>query len=540
MKFRNIIFSIFLSLVSFTVFAGNFQTFNPAIHEKIDGKYAMKNQLLVAMRPTAGDSTKSLQQFNSALKANGLNVTNSEVISSSSAKIQIIKVNVGSGKSYAASANSIENMPNVEWVQPNYVYNINVDPREDAAPNDPMLEKQYHHALMGNIKAWDISTGSNVLVAVTDDGFDTSHEDLKTRFNSKGYNFCNDNNDVTPKGWNGEHGTHVAGIVAAELNNGIGGAGTAGNANVMPIKFYGDCNWTSEMIYKAYTYSADNGAKIMSTSYNVDQFVGDKTFISALDYVYEKGVLHFNSAGNNGQKNPPRAAFDQLVLVVSTNEKDQKSSFSNYGDKVQISAPGEDILSTVPNNKYDTMSGTSMATPNAAGSAALIWSAHPAWNRDQVAAQLIGTADNIDDINPEYKGLLGSGRINNYRALTEEVKPVKVTYASVGNQTAIPGSNAKSVVLSVHFDKLLDPAVVNSGKHWVLKSLDKNGTIVPTEMKHKWFTGSMLLELVVPEIKPGKYQLTVKDSLKDPFGQSLDGKATGKAGGNYTFKFTIA
>ena len=78
---------------------------------------------------------------------------------------------------------------------------------------------------MQNLKAWDISTGSNVLIAITDDGFDINHEDLATRFFAqKGYNFCDDNNDVLPKGYSGEHGTHTSGIAAAELNNGKGGA----------------------------------------------------------------------------------------------------------------------------------------------------------------------------------------------------------------------------------------------------------------------------------------------------------------------------
>ena len=393
---------------------------------------------------------------------------------------------------------------------------------------------------MGNFKAWDISTGSNVLIAVTDDGFDTSHEDLVTRFTAKGYNFCDDNTDVTPDGsGSGEHGTHVAGIAAAELGNGKGGAGTAGNANVLPVKFYSySCNWTSEVNYKAYKYAADNGAKIISTSYNVDGFVGDQTFIAGLDYAYSKGVLHFNSAGNNYQQDPPRDAFNELILVASTNSKDLKSDFSNYGRKVQISAPGEDIYSTVPGNQYEYMSGTSMATPNAAGSAALVWSAHPAWNADQVAAQLIGTADNIDDKNPQYKNMLGSGRINNYRALTEKLAPPKVTEILVSSSVASDDGKKRTVSLSVHFDKLLNPSVVNKGEHWEIKSLS-DASVIPATLKQTWMTGTMLMEFNLPKMAPGKYQLTLKDSLQDPFGQALDGKGTGSAGSDYVHDFEV-
>jgi len=249
-------------------------------------------------------------------------------------------------------------------------------------------------------------------------------------------------------------------------------------------------------------------------------------------------VLHFNSAGNNDEKDPPRSKFKQLILVASTDENDRKSSFSNYGKGVPISAPGENILSTMPHNQYDTLSGTSMATPNAAGSAALIWSLHPSWNRDQVAAQLIGTADNIDKKNPAYKGMLGSGRINNLRALTEQVAPAKVTDVFV-SPFEITGSQSKTVTITIRFDKLLDPNVVNQGGHWEIKSLSDFSNI-SANMKEPWVIGSLLLELIIPEMNPGKYQLVLKDSLKDPFGQSLDGKGEGKAGSNFVYEFEVA
>ncbi len=179
--------------------------------------------------------------------------------------------------------------------------------------------------------------------------------------------------------------------------------------------------WTSTVIFNSYKYATDNGAKIISTSYNIDSFAADPTFASALDYAYTRGVLHFNSAGNNSQLNPPRQAFDQLVFVASTESNDAKSSFSNYGYGTDISAPGGAIYATLPGDTYGTMSGTSMSTPNAAAVAALIWSAHPTWTRDQVAAQIMGTADNIDAVNPSYAGNLGSGRANAFRAVTESI-----------------------------------------------------------------------------------------------------------------------
>lgn len=535
MNFRRLYSALIMSLVSCGAIASNqFQEFDPNLHEKIDGKYAMKNELLVAVRP-GSDTSHFARQF-TGLKGKGFTILNNEMISSEKAKVKIIKIKLNSRQSLMSLQSSIQHHPDVEWVQPNYIYNIGFDPREEL-PNDVRLEDQYHHKLMANIKAWDITTGANVLVAVTDDGFDTSHEDLASRFIAKkGYNFCDNNDDVTANYSGGNHGTHVSGIVAAELNNGKGGAGVAGNATILPIKFYGgSCRWTSELIYRAYQYSADSGAKIISTSYNIDGFVNDKTFVAAIDYAYDKGILHFNSAGNNGQRNPARDAFNKLILVASTNSQDVKSSFSNYGKRIQISAPGESILSTTPANKYAYMSGTSMATPNAAGAAALIWAAHPSWDRDQVAAQLIGTADNIDDKNPKYKDMLGSGRVNSERALTEKLAPAKVKDVVV---TSSPmGPKKKTVNLAIHFDKLLSPNVVNQGQHWEIKSA--NGQTFSASMKNSWEIGSMILELVLQDLDVGKYQLTVKDSLKDPFGQAIDGKGTGAAGGNFVYTFEV-
>lgn len=528
--FRHLFFLFFIS-VTFGVQAGTHsQDFNSNLHEKMGDKFAMKNQLLVAVKPTI-DISEFIRKFSSDFRGKGSKITSSEILSSNSAKIKIVQFQFASNRSLKSLSDTVEKFDNVEWVQPNYIYNIDFDPRE-SAPNDPRIQDQYHHQTMSNIKAWEISTGENVLVGITDDGFDINHEDLATRFLvNKGYNFCDNNTDVTPQNFSGDHGTHVSGITAAELNNGKGGAGVAGNAIILPIKFYsGSCHWTSALIYKAYRYTADNGVKIISTSYNIDGFTEDEVFAAGLAYVSDKGVLHFNSAGNNNKKDPPRQQFKELILVASVGDQDLKSGYSNYGRGIQISAPGENILSTVPKNKYVVMSGTSMAAPNAAGSAALIWSLHPNWNRNQVAAQLIGTADNIDAQNPKYKYMLGSGRINNFRALTEKVAPAKILEVIFN-----PGPGT---TLCIHFDKLLNPDVVNKGVHWEIKSLP-DSSIIPARMKSPWSTGSMVLELLLPELKPGKYQLTIKDSLEDPFGQAIDGKGTGAAGGDFIYVFDV-
>ncbi len=300
-------------------------------------------------------------------------------------------------------------------------------------------------------------------MGITDDGIDLDHEDLKNNIwkNSKevpnnridddnngyiddvyGWDFISNDNDPRPDRSSygvADHGTHVAGIVAGDVNNGVGIVGAAPRVKLMPLKFYGSGAWTSAIVARAYAYAADNGAKIISTSYNVDSFVGDPVYEAALDYAYDKGVLIFNSAGNNGMKDPARGKLDQFLLVCSTEIKpeaaDKKSSFSNYGARIDICSPGSDILSTIPDDGYEEMSGTSMATPNAAGVAALIWSIFPRWTREQVAAQLLGTTEIIESKNTAYSGMLGTGRTSSLRAALDRARLPEIKSATTLENT---------------------------------------------------------------------------------------------------------
>ena len=186
-------------------------------------------------------------------------------------------------------------------------------------------------------------------------------------------NFLNNNNN--PDALSGDnHGTHVAGIAAAEIDNGIGVAGTAGGATIMPLKWYDGGTWTAAIIAETFTYAADNGAHIVNTSYNMDGWANDAVVHAAFDYMYDAGIIHFNSAGNGGALNPPRQVFEKTLLVASVDITDTKASSSNYGTGIDLASPGASVLSTTPNNTYSVFSGTSMAAPNAAGVAALIWS----------------------------------------------------------------------------------------------------------------------------------------------------------------------
>ncbi len=447
-----------------------------------------------------------------------------------------------------------KSMDGVEWVAPNRIYQG--DYRE-FEPNDPVFSKQLHHPIISSKEAWGVTTGEKeIVVAVTDDGFRLDHEDLKNSWYSNpneipGNNIDDDNNgyvdDVTGYDFNegdnnpmsdssaGSHGTHVAGIVAAGFDNGVGVTGFGPKVKVMPIKFYGKNTWTSAMVLESYTYAADNGAHIITTSYYIDNFVGDQAYEKALEYAYGKGLILFNSAGNGGARQSKRTAFTRLILVASTKTKgswgskpDQKSSFSNYGRGVDIAAPGDPIHSTGRSLNYVDMSGTSMAAPNAAGLAALIWSAHPDYTRDQVVAKLLGSVDDVDGLNTKYKNLLGSGRINALKGVRDDLPATSVRDSWYDRDKK---------TFNLHLKGALDPKTFNRRGGIILK---KKGSeeVINAVIENEYHLATNVLVLKVEEF--GDYELTMRSgSFLDPFGRELDGDSNGNPGGDFTASFLV-
>jgi subtilisin family serine protease len=351
-------------------------------------------------------------------------------------------------KIYSTEFRAVLGNPYIDWISPNYSYLGNaMESTVDFynwQPNDPLFNRQEHLKIIQAPAAWEIEPGqAEIIVAVTDNGFELEHEDLQGGWwknkgeipnngkddDGNGYvddydawNFSANNNN--PRPGSNSHGTHVAGTIMGRADNGMGIAGVAPGVVVMPIKFYGDGRWTSEIISKSYHYAVDNGARIITTSYNIDGMVNDKAYIDAVNYVYEKGGLLFNSAGNSGRDNPTRIKNKQVILVCATQSNyasrannDVIAKFSNYGTGIDVCAPGNPVYATVNGGKYADMSGTSMASPVAAATAALIWSKYPTWTNMEVLKKLLETSDNIDNKNSSKKGKLGAGRVNALNAL---------------------------------------------------------------------------------------------------------------------------
>jgi len=258
--------------------------------------------------------------------------------------------------------------------------------------------------------AWDTNIGAgNIKVAVVDTGVDYNHEDLAGTV-IKGYDFVNNDND--PKDDQG-HGTHVAGTIAATINNNKGVVGVGPNVKILAVKV---CNSGGSCPYSAIAngiiYAADNGARVINLSLGGGP---SQTVKNAVDYAWNKGVMLACAAGNGGPgPTTYPGAYPSCLAVAATDQNDQRAGFSQYAPD-GVSAPGVSILSSLPNNQYASWNGTSMATPHVAGLAGLLFAQNP--NRTNARVRQILTATTDDIGAPGKDGIFGFGRINAQKAV---------------------------------------------------------------------------------------------------------------------------
>ena len=267
----------------------------------------------------------------------------------------------------------------------------------EIVPQDPSFSLQWALNTPKGINisdAWKITKGSkDILVAVIDTGADLEHEDLKGQFVA-GYDFI-DKTDVIKDGHG--HGTHVSGVIGA-LHNTIGIAGINAEVSIMPLRAVpSDGDETDDNVAAAFEYAANHGVRVANCSFGKEassQAVGD-----TIEAAGQKGLLAVVAAGNDGQDNNKASAFpanfrtSNMIVVAASGRNGNLASFSNYGlGKVDIAAPGVSILSTIPGNQYASWAGTSMATPQVVGVAALVLSAKPSLSVAELKQALLSTA----------------------------------------------------------------------------------------------------------------------------------------------------
>ncbi len=293
---------------------------------------------------------------------------------------------------------------------------------QPVIPNDALYAQQWALTRIQAPLAWSAARGTGILVAVLDTGVDYTHPDLlgKCRLDID-YDFVNKDEDASD---DHDHGTHVAGIIAALTNNKTGVAGLGWDAQVLALKVMrpnesGQTTGTLGDLTQAIYYATDHGARIINLSLGSDPTQNlrcsapEYTFLrDALQYAHAHGVLVVAAAGNAGGNVDAVVPVNcpYVIGVAATNSSDQVASFSNRGQSVDVSAPGVNILSTVRGGSYAAWDGTSMATPHVAALAALIWSRNPTWPLERVAAALLDTAQDIGA--PGVDTAAGCGRIN--------------------------------------------------------------------------------------------------------------------------------
>ncbi|MFN5910069.1 MAG: S8 family serine peptidase [Bacteroidota bacterium] len=288
----------------------------------------------------------------------------------------------------------------------------------DLGANSTTGTGVWHLYRMNAQQAWDLSTGSSaVRVAITDDAILTTHVDLANKIVAT-YDAPTGGTNANPCGSNnGNHGTHVSGSAGAQTNNGTGIASIGFNVSLMAVKI-GNCNGSLTHGYEGVNWAANNGANVINMSWGG---AGSSTYGQNIcNAASNAGAILVAAAGNDGtnQQFYP-AAYTSVIAVASTTTNDAKSSFSQYGSWVDISAPGSAIYSTyaTSNTAYNRIQGTSMASPNVAGLVGLMKSYAPNVTNQQIINCLYSSAANINSVNSSYVGQLGAGRIDAYQAL---------------------------------------------------------------------------------------------------------------------------
>ncbi len=368
----------------------------------------------------------------------------------------------------------------IEYAQPNYVYNAVM------TPNDPDYSNLW--GLQANklncAPAWDLSQGEGVVVAVVDTGIDYNHEDLWDNIwvnpevisdvNSDGRIDLDDcdtdqdheieSNEIVDHmfGWDygsGDnnpmdtygHGTHCAGTIAGVGNNSIGVIGVAPQARLMAVKGFPDNSGSTgtDYLVDCLRYAADKGADVLSNSWGGGS-ASDPTLESAVDYAYGLGCVVVFAAGNSNIDINGRSPLNHhyfynpfnpltVMAIAATDSDDNRANFynwaSNYGEQISVAAPGVGVLSTLPGDAYGSYSGTSMACPHVAGLAALVIARYPILGNEGVRTMIESYADDLGDTGKDI--YFGWGRINAYESVSNDPPALSCSVS------AFPGNGQK-------------------------------------------------------------------------------------------------
>ncbi|HEX3032732.1 MAG TPA: S8 family serine peptidase, partial [Bacillota bacterium] len=403
-------------------------------------------ELVVKFRPGADEARVFTKTKTKAVKKVG--------------KIGTTKVKLNDGSKLQETLAVFKSDPAVEYVQPNYYYELTY------SPNDPSYGSQWALSTIGAAQAWDTTTGSSsVTIAVVDTGVDADHPDLVANLVS-GFNTITGTTDTND---DYGHGTHVAGIAAGVINNGAGIAGLAGTSKIMPVKAMGGPlgTGTDTDIAEGIIWAADHGAQVINLSLGADVY--SQQMKDAVDYAINLGSIVVAAAGNKGTSalHYP-AAYPETIAVAATNQTDTRATFSNYGAHIDLSAPGDVILSATFDGSYGLKSGTSMATPYVSGLAALLLSRDPSLTALQVEDIMKRSAVDLGTAGKD--NYFGYGRINAAQAMVTapDTTPIAITGLKGSPLVFAPkGTNLYTIAFTLAEKGLVTTKMYNSANSLV-------------------------------------------------------------------------
>lgn len=390
-------------------------------------------------------------------------------------------------------------LPEIEYAEKAPLFRISL------VPDDPYYgevvgsgfgggtaDAHWHLNLINAEQAWDITTGdSEIVVAILDNAIYVDHPDLQNKIVEQ-VDLGNGDDDPNPPEdtyiWS--HGTHGAGLIAAETNNAVGVASIGYDVSIMAVKLGDDASDGQAMAagFEGIVWAADNGADVINMSWGSPQFF--QTMQNTVNYAYNQGCVLVGAAGNNGNGMETMmdstipvnyvgypAALDHVIAVGSCDVGDNKSDFSNYGTWLDVLAPGGyydqgimgmgaftvlsttmseagDIWSTLSGTgggaasygvegQYDVMQGTSMAAPVTSGLCGLMLSANPDITPEELTNLLKTTCDNVDAENPDIVDSIGAGRINAAAAVQgamDAIAPIVADFEASETTIAVDGS----------------------------------------------------------------------------------------------------
>jgi len=333
-----------------------------------------------------------------------------QTVVKSSAFVDEYTITVPEGLSEGEFAAMLMATGDYKFVEPNWMlFPLNT-------PNDSQFGSSWQHTRIQSAAAWDLHTGENdIVVAVCDTGVDTNHPDLQAALVT-GYNAVN--NLAQADGGivediNG-HGTFVSGCAAAQGNNGTGVVGVGWDFRVMPVRVsnLASGNANAFDLLEGSRWAIDNGANVVNVSFSGGGSPGNQT---TAKYVIDRGGLLFWASGNDNSF----VGLDgiDLVMVGSTTSSDNKSGFSNFGPGVDLVAPGSSVRSTRIGGSYGNSSGTSFASPIAAGVGAMIFSVRSDLSGQDVQDILYNSVDDLGA--PGRDDNFGRGRVNTFNAMQD-------------------------------------------------------------------------------------------------------------------------